>query len=273
MTILKTNKKNSGAYLPIMFFVWFLVKLGSLGISLVSYLFNSLKNIVSNLSRIFSRDFYFDQPSSKTVTHSIISTKKPKKKLLVKKNNPSKKNTYFKTFRGIFSLKVRLASLLAILVIFFISYSYFLVELTHDMPSPNNLRTLPTPTTTEFYDRNNKLLYRFSEGKNRTPVKLSEIPPHLIQAAISMEDRHFYNHIGIDFAGILRAGVLFIRDGEVQGGSTITQQLIKNTLLTPERTLQRKTKEIILAFWTERIFSKQEILEMYFNEVPFGGTA
>jgi len=273
MTILKTNKKNSGAYLPIMFFVWFLVKLGSLGISLVSYLFNSLKNIVSNLSRIFSRDFYFDQPSSKTVTHSIISTKKPKKKLLVKKNNPSKKNTYFKTFRGIFSLKVRLASLLAILVIFFISYSYFLVELTHDMPSPNNLRTLPTPTTTEFYDRNNKLLYRFYEGKNRTPVKLSEIPPHLIQAAISMEDQHFYNHIGIDFAGILRAGVLFIRDGEVQGGSTITQQLIKNTLLTPERTLQRKTKEIILAFWTERIFSKQEILEMYFNEVPFGGTA
>ncbi|MBI2593517.1 PBP1A family penicillin-binding protein [Candidatus Daviesbacteria bacterium] len=170
-------------------------------------------------------------------------------------------------------LKFRISFLVLILGISFAGYSYFLVSIAHDLPSPLNLKSLPTPTTTEFYDRNGVLLYRFYEGKNRTPVKLSEIPPDLVHATIAMEDKNFYSHFGVDFYGIARAAILFLKDGKVSGGSTITQQLIKNTLLTPERTLKRKAKEIILAFWTERIFSKEEILEMYFNEVPYGGTS
>lgn len=281
MSSLKTEKKY-WIFLPILLFLWVLIKLGDFGINLILTFLNILENTSKKFPKIFSKDFYYEVAShadyevgsradskEKSVAHKI---KKPKKKL-TPKHTKSKPNAFLKVLGTIFSAKVRWSALLITLGIFFVTYSYFLVELAHDIPSPNTLKTLPTPTTTEFYDRNGKLLYRFYEGKNRTPVKLSEIPPDLVHAAISMEDKNFYHHFGVDFSGIARVAYLFIKDGTVQGGSTITQQLIKNTLLTPERTFQRKTKEIILAFWTEKMFTKDEILEMYFNEVPFGGTA
>lgn len=253
---LKTDKKHFWLF-PFLLFLWILIKLGDFGINFIKVFFNLLvKTLTFNLTPAATQR---KKINSKRIRHS------PKREL--------PENQFLKILRILISGKVRWGFFLSVLGIFFVTYSYLLVELAHDMPSPNTLRTLPTPTTTEFYDRNAKLLYRFYEGKNRTPVKLSELPPYLIQASISMEDKNFYEHFGVDIAGIARAAVAFLRDGEVQGGSTITQQLIKNTLLTPERTLQRKTKEIILAFWTERIFNKDEILEMYFNEVPFGGTA
>lgn len=184
---------------------------------------------------------------------------------------------FFKLIKKIFSRqftkKIRVSLTVIFFGISFAGYSYFLVNIAHDLPSPTNLKNLPTPTSTEFYDRNGVLLYRFYEGKNRTPVKLSDIPKPLIYATIAMEDKNFYSHFGVDFYGIARALLFLARDGEVSGGSTITQQLIKNTLLTPQRTLKRKAKEIILAFWAERIFSKDEILEMYFNEVSYGGAS
>lgn len=243
---LKTDKKHFWLF-PFLFFVWFLIKLGDLGILLIK----SFVKLLINLTK-------------------FGITKSPKKirQKRVKKISPSKNPPNI-----LLSPKVRYTFLALTLGFLFITYSYFLVEIASDLPSPNNLKTLPTPTTTEFYDRNGKLLYRFYEGKNRTPVKLSELPPFLIQAAVAMEDQHFYEHPGVDFAGLARALMTYLENGQIQGGSTITQQLIKNTLLTPERTLERKTKEIILAFWTERVFNKNEILEMYFNEVPFGGTA
>lgn len=255
---LKTDKKYWWL-LPILVFLWALINLGNFGIKLASYVFHLLIGLLTGAIRLLSFNLFRKTPKKV----------KPKSK----KSAPKRQGLFFRILRIIFSYQVRLAFFALILGFLFVTYSYFLVDIAHDIPSPNNLKTLPTPTTTEFYDRNGKLLYRFYEGKNRTPIKLSELPPHLIQATIAMEDQNFYEHAGVDIAGVARAAYLFFKDQQVQGGSTITQQLIKNTLLTPERTLQRKTKEIILAFWTERVFNKNEILEMYFNEVPFGGTA
>ncbi len=173
----------------------------------------------------------------------------------------------------IFPSPLRVASMAAIIIVGFFFYSLVLVVIAHDLPSPKNLSQSQSPATTEFFDRNGKLLYRLYDGKNRTPIKLSDVPDNLIKATVAMEDKNFYAHNGVDLYGVARAMGAFIQHREVQGGSTITQQLIKNTLLTPERTLERKLKEVVLAFWAERIYSKQDILQMYFNEVPYGGPA
>lgn len=255
---LKTVKKHFFIF-PILLFLWILINLGNFGIKSSIFIFKFLLKSPTFVIRLSSFNLFQKTPKSKTRK--------------IKKALPKKRRPLYRVFRTIFFYQIRLGLFVLVLGFLFVTYSYFLVDIASDIPSPNNLKTLPTPTTTEFYDRNGRLLYRFYEGKNRTPIKLSEIPPQLIQAAIAMEDQNFYQHAGVDIAGIARAAYLFFKEGEVQGGSTITQQLIKNTLLTPERTVKRKTKEIILAFWTERVFSKNEILEMYFNEVPFGGTA
>lgn len=257
MKLLKTGKKFYFIFFPMFLLLWLLLKLGDFGINFFRFLLNLLRDFFN-----FKPKLFFSARLTPPVNMQLSKKTKQRRKRSFK---------IFRFFSVILSKRIRLAIISIFLGISFAAYSYFLVLIAHDLPSPNNLRNLPTPTTTEFYDRNGKLLYRFYEGKNRTPVKLSEIPKSLIYATIAMEDKNFYSHFGVDFFGIARAGLSLMQNGEVQGGSTITQQLIKNTLLTPERTLQRKFKEIVLAFWAERIFSKDEILEMYFNEVPYGG--
>lgn len=108
-------------------------------------------------------------------------------------------------------------------------------------------------------------------GKNedRVLVKLDQVPQHLIDALIAVEDRRFYSHFGVDPRGILRAVIATV-SGEVQGGSTLTQQLVKNFYLSAERTLQRKFTEMIMAVLLEVHYSKEEILETYLNEVYLG---
>ncbi len=152
-------------------------------------------------------------------------------------------------------------------------YSLMLIKFFEDLPAPESLGQLRTPSTSEFYDRNGKLLYRLYEGRDRTIVSLDNLPADLVNATVAIEDKHFFNHKGIDLEGIARSAMVYVRDHQIQGGSTITQQLIKNTLLTPDRTWSRKAKEIVLALWAETIYSKQQILEMYFNESPYGGPA
>ncbi len=144
-----------------------------------------------------------------------------------------------------------------------------------DLPTPNSLRSYENvPLATKIYDRNNELLYEIFSDENRTLVTLDQVPEHLKQATVAIEDKDFYEHSGINpIGGMLRAVKSSIEKGRLEGGSTITQQLIKSALLTPERTIQRKVKEIILATWAELIYKKDEILEMYLNQVPYGGTA
>jgi penicillin-binding protein 1A len=111
---------------------------------------------------------------------------------------------------------------------------------------------------------------RFGETTAR-PVTVAELPPHVPRAVVAVEDARFYSHFGLDLIGLARAVLVNLREGRiVQGGSTITQQLAKNLFLGPERTLERKVQEMVLAFWLERRFTKDEILALYLNRVYFG---
>ncbi len=140
------------------------------------------------------------------------------------------------------------------------------------LPNPQLLTQRDLEVSTKIMDRNGQLLYEIYVDQNRTPVKLEDIPLVVKQATIAIEDQDFYHHPGFSIRGILRALSEITIHKQIQGGSTITQQLIKSALLTPEVSVIRKTKEIILAFWAERIFSKDQIFEMYLNQVPYGGT-
>ncbi len=157
------------------------------------------------------------------------------------------------------------------LIFVFIPYQTWLM--LEKLPHPQLLEVREIPVTTKIFDRNGFLLYEIYAEQNRTPVNLAEIPPFLKQATIAIEDKEFYSHLGFSPRGILRATKEIIFNRRIQGGSTITQQLVRSALLNQEMTLQRKIKEIILSFWAERIYSKDQILEMYFNQVPYGGTA
>ena len=128
-----------------------------------------------------------------------------------------------------------------------------------------------SPQSTKILDRDGKLLYNIYSTHNRTVVPLIEVAPYLVQATIAIEDQDFYRHGPLDPRGIIRAIGQTIFKQNVQGGSTITQQLVKIALLSPERTIQRKVKEMLLSFAAEAIFSKDKILELYLSQVPYGG--
>ncbi len=162
----------------------------------------------------------------------------------------------------------------AIIIISFASGTFLYFYIFKDFPSPTKLTSTEIEQTTKIYDRNGELLYDLYVDKNRTIVALTRIPLDVQQATIAIEDKDFYQHKGVSpIGGIVRALKETIFQHNLQGGSTITQQLVKNTLLTQERTLQRKLKEIILAFLVELRYPKEKILEMYLNQVPYGGTA
>ncbi len=171
------------------------------------------------------------------------------------------------------SIKLRyffIGSLLTLLILFFYQ-SYRFVK---TLPSPQNIGKINYPLSTHIYDRNGKLLYEVYRDQNRTPIRLKDTPSYIKDATIAIEDKDFYKHNGVSLVGgVLRAVKDTAVEGDLQGGSTITQQLVRSALLTSERTIQRKIKEIILALWTERIFSKDQILEMYLNQVPYGGSS
>ncbi len=142
------------------------------------------------------------------------------------------------------------------------------------IPLPTQLTSeARNPVSTQILDRNGKLIYEIYEGKRRTPVKLSDLPPYVYQATIAVEDKDFYKHHGLSLSGMARALFKTTIKQNLQGGSTITQQLVKTTLLTPERTIRRKIREVLLTLLIEVIYPKDRILEAYFNNVPYGGTA
>src|SRR3989344_3738298 len=160
--------------------------------------------------------------------------------------------------------------ILILLTAFFSIFYYFILR---DLPSPTKLSSSSIPQSTQIFDRNDKLLYTIYGNKNQTFIPLNQIPKSLQKATIAIEDKDFYRHGAIDIRGIIRAAYSTLVHKELQGGSTLTQQLVKTSLLTPERTIIRKFKEVILSFATEIIYPKDRILEMYLNQVPYGGTA
>lgn len=128
--------------------------------------------------------------------------------------------------------------------------------------------------STKIYDRTGKvLLYDLHEDVRRTSIPLEDMSRHIKNATVAIEDDQFFNHIGIDFRAIVRAAIANVQsDGISQGGSTITQQVIKNSVLDRDQTLARKAKEAILSIKLERQLTKDDILEVYLNESPYGGT-
>lgn len=146
----------------------------------------------------------------------------------------------------------------------------FLLSVTGTLPDVS--QTMKPAASSQIFDINGKLITTVHAEENRLPVKISETPKDLQNAFVAAEDVRFYEHHGIDPRGILRAlyNNILSRDSTGQGGSTITQQLARNAFLTQEQTLKRKLLEAVLAIEIERKYSKQEILEMYMNQIYFG---
>ena len=158
------------------------------------------------------------------------------------------------------------AGLIAGVLVVLGAYAYF----SRNLPPVSSLRDYKPPQTTRVYDRHGKVIGEiFTE--RRTVIPLSEVPRHVVLSVLAAEDADFYEHEGLDYAGIVRAIGRDILSGRAaQGGSTITQQVVKLMLLTPERTVSRKLRELILARRLENELSKDEILHLYLNHVNFG---
>ncbi len=170
----------------------------------------------------------------------------------------------FKTFKNLLFLLIGLGIVLTGIVIIWIS--------TLQLPDFKLFTERKIQSSTKIYDRTGQiLLYDVHQNIKRTVVPYEEIGTDVKNATVAIEDSEFYQHKGIRIKSIARAIWSNISGGKVQGGSTITQQLIKNTLLTSERSVARKIKEWILAVKLERVLSKEDILALYLNEAPYGG--
>lgn len=187
--------------------------------------------------------------------------------------------TIYKILKAIFSFEIRfkLFSFRTFLLISFTVGLYLGTAVYYvvwkDLPKVESLSFSEPRQTTTIYDRKGNILYRLYNDEDRSIVPLAEIPDDLINATIAIEDQTFFEHNGLSIKGIIRAAKKTFFEDDLEGGSTITQQLVKNSLLTAERTYERKAKEAIIAVEVERKYSKKQILEMYLNKISYGGTA
>ncbi len=167
------------------------------------------------------------------------------------------------------------ASALVLVGIGFIaSGSILIAVMAAPVPDIASFANRQVDQSTKIYDRTGQvLLYDYNRDARREVIPLSEISPNAIQATIATEDSSFYEHGGIRFTSILRAMIVDALGGALaQGGSTITQQVVKNTLLTNEKSIVRKIHEWVLAIKLEQVYTKDQIIETYLNNVPYGGT-
>ncbi|MFH1822800.1 MAG: penicillin-binding protein [Patescibacteria group bacterium] len=198
------------------------------------------------------------------------------------------KNNYYKTtsnkggrkkgkpfsWSAIFFNKKLIKFSIWIIVIGLIFGFFSIIWLSRNLPKPGQLIERQLAQSTKIYDRTGEtILYEIHGDEKRTLVKLEDIPDYVKQATIAVEDKNFYKHGGFSFWAMFRTTITNILRGQKAGGSTLTQQFIKNAVLTPEKTYTRKIKELILAYQVEKKFTKDEILQMYLNEIPYGSTA
>jgi membrane peptidoglycan carboxypeptidase len=191
-------------------------------------------------------------------------------------HNKSNKRFYFR--RKFFENSLKTLVLLFILLFVIIVGAF--VYLAKDLPSPQSLTERQITESTKIYDRTGKIiLYDVHGEEKRTLISFEEIPQFVKDATITIEDNNFYHHFGLDMKGIIRSvlnnliGKKILGQKTSVGGSTITQQFIKNAILTSEKTYIRKIKEAILAIELEIKYSKDEILSLYLNQVPYGSNA
>lgn len=225
-----------------------------------------LKTTGDNFSRFLRT---FSNPAfsflSKRLTRS--SKKRPLKSVPTKKVDQKPIGQYQTFFRD--SYLITTGAIACFLLIFLPFQGYQLIS---SLPHPKTLSVRDIPVSTKIYDRNGILLYQFYADENRSLIKVSDLPKYVPQATIAIEDKNFYHHFGFDPMGMIRAAIAITQGKPIQSGSTITQQLIKSALLTPEQTITRKVKEVILSVWAENMYSKDQILTMYLNQVPYGGS-
>lgn len=179
---------------------------------------------------------------------------------------------HFKVVEGPLKKTLKIIGTILLLIVLFIVALY--LTFGRDLPDVSKLKDMNFAETTHIYDRNGHELYRIFGSENREYVKLADISSYIIHGTIAIEDKNFYHHFGFDPIGILRAQLKNIQEESIsQGASTITQQLAKNIFLSPERTYDRKIKELLLSLEIEWYFDKDDILEMYFNKIPYGSNA
>lgn len=154
-------------------------------------------------------------------------------------------------------------------VVFGTMFAYY----SFTLPDPSKLRDRVPVESTKIYDRNAKLLYEIHGEAKRELINIADIPIYAKQATIAIEDKDFYKHGGISITGIIRSALKNLFTGSRVGGSTITQQFVRNAVLTREKTYTRKLKEVVLSMQMERKYTKDEILQLYLNEIPYGSNA
>lgn len=166
--------------------------------------------------------------------------------------------------------------LIGIIALFILGGLFILWIATFELPNLDNFDERRIAQSTKIYDRTGDVILFDVHGEvTRTVVRLDQINDYVEKATIAIEDNNFYNHKGIEPTAIIRAILINLKNGDLlggQGGSTITQQVIKNALLTSDKKISRKVKEWVLAPRLEQMLTKDEILEVYLNEVPYGGT-
>src|SRR5579872_2493875 len=164
--------------------------------------------------------------------------------------------------------------LLLICAVALVSMGFLLIYLsTIKIPSIDSIDQTQVSQSTKIYDRTGKiLLYDIFQNKKRTVIPFDSISPYIKQATLSIEDKNFYSHGGIVISSIIRSILVNLTSLSLsQGGSTITQQVVKNTLLTNDKSPIRKLKEWILAVKLEKVMTKDQIFNLYLNEIPYGG--
>jgi len=248
---------------------WILKLIGSSLIQVIKALVQLIK-LIKNIKWPRFKLPAFKLPKFKFPSFRLPSFKKPRRGRPLKKPQPKKLKFKFKFKFPTFRFKAWHLITGLVLLILGLSFYFYILK---DLPDPKVLKTKDQILTTKIYDRHGELLYKIYNQENRSLVKLGELPQHFIQATLAAEDADFYSHNGFSWRGILRSLNKIITQRQIQGGSTITQQLVKNALLSSEKTLQRKLKEVLLSMLVELSFSKDEILQMYFNEIPYGGMA
>ena len=210
------------------------------------------------------------KPSSTYSTRRYINQKGNRSALAIRTNRrPGQR----KPRRGLNWVKI-IKFLGALFLLFLIVGSCVFWWFSRDLPSPNKLLEREIAQSTKIYDRKGEtILYEIHGDQKRTLVNLDQIPDHVKQATIAIEDKDFYNHGAFSLWAMFRTAVTNVLFHRRAGGSTLTQQFVKNALLTSEKTYTRKIKELILAYRIEKKFSKDEILQMYLNEIPYGSNA
>lgn len=164
--------------------------------------------------------------------------------------------------------------ILCVVILGGLGFASYVIYLSRNLPTVDEISARQVRQSTKIYDRTGTVvLYEISNGEQRTVVPTEKIPRYLKDATIAIEDDRFYEESAFDTKAIIRALFVNAIHGKIlQGGSTITQQLAKNAFLTPEQTLSRKLKEFLLAMRLNRYYSKDKILELYLNEIPYGPT-